>query len=80
MSSMIEGPGKPFNTVLLRRLLEPGQYTSLAFGKRCREAGILQSMGSVGDAYDNALSSDNQDENERLRRHARERMTGFAEG
>ncbi len=26
------------------------QYTSLAFGKRCREAGIRPSMGSVGDA------------------------------
>ncbi len=32
------------------------QYTSLAFGRRCREAGILTSMGSVGDAYDNALA------------------------
>jgi len=31
------------------------QYTSLAFGKRCREAGIRPSMGSVGDCYDNAL-------------------------
>ena len=31
------------------------QYTSLAFGKRCREAGVVQSMGSVGDAFDNAL-------------------------
>jgi putative transposase len=31
------------------------QYTSLAFGNRCREAGILPSMGSVGDCYDNAL-------------------------
>ena len=31
------------------------QYTSLAFGKRCREAGVRPSMGSVGDAYDNAL-------------------------
>jgi putative transposase len=31
------------------------QYTSLAFGSRCREAGIRPSMGSVGDAYDNAL-------------------------
>ena len=31
------------------------QYTSLAFGKRCREAGVVQSMGSVGDAYDNAM-------------------------
>jgi putative transposase len=28
------------------------QYTSLAFGKRCGEAGVLPSMGSVGDAYD----------------------------
>lgn len=31
------------------------QYTSLAFGKRCREKGVRPSMGSVGDAYDNAL-------------------------
>ena len=31
------------------------QYTSLAFGKRCREADVVQSMGSVGDAYDNAM-------------------------
>lgn len=31
------------------------QYTSLAFGKRCREAGVRPSMGSVGDAFDNAL-------------------------
>lgn len=31
------------------------QYTSLAFGSRCREAGILPSMGSVGDCFDNAL-------------------------
>jgi putative transposase len=32
------------------------QYTSIAFGLRCREAGIVQSMGSVGDAYDNAMA------------------------
>ena len=31
------------------------QYTSIAFGARCREAGIRPSTGSVGDAYDNAL-------------------------
>ena len=31
-----------------------GQYTSLAFGRRCGEAGVLPSMGSVGDAYVNA--------------------------
>jgi putative transposase len=32
------------------------QYTSLAFGRRCRESGIAQSMGSTGDAYDNAMA------------------------
>ena len=31
------------------------QYTSVAFGQRCAEAGGRPSMGSVGDAYDNAL-------------------------
>ncbi len=31
------------------------QYTSIAFGKRCREAGVRPSMGTVGDCYDNAL-------------------------
>jgi putative transposase len=31
------------------------QYTSIEFGKRCREAGIRPSMGSVGDCYDNAM-------------------------
>jgi putative transposase len=31
------------------------QYTSLAFGGRCREVGVRPSMGSVGDAYDNAM-------------------------
>ncbi len=33
-----------------------GQYTSLAFGKRLSESGIVSSMGSVGDAYDNAAA------------------------
>lgn len=32
------------------------QYTSYAFGKRCREAKVVPSMGSVGDAYDNAMA------------------------
>jgi putative transposase len=31
------------------------QYTSIEFGKRCREAGVRPSMGSVGDCYDNAM-------------------------
>lgn len=32
------------------------QYTSIEFGRRCREAGVRPSMGSVGDAYDNAMA------------------------
>jgi putative transposase len=39
-----------------RRLLEPTQYTSLPFGATLRESGILPSMGSRGDAYDNAAA------------------------
>ena len=31
------------------------QYTSIAFGLRCREAGVRPSMGSVGDCFDNAM-------------------------
>jgi putative transposase len=31
------------------------QYTSFAFGNRCKEAGVRPSTGSVGDAYDNAM-------------------------
>ena len=31
------------------------QYTSLDFGRRCCEACVRPSMGSVGDAYDNAM-------------------------
>jgi transposase InsO family protein len=33
------------------------QYTSWAFGTRLREAGLLASLGSVGDALDNALDN-----------------------
>ena len=32
------------------------QYTSYAFGKRCQEMSVMPSMGSVGDAYDNAMA------------------------
>ena len=42
------------------------QYTSYAFGKRCRDAGVMPSMGSIGDAYDNAMA-------ESFFRHARAR-------
>lgn len=32
------------------------QYASIAFGERCRKMGVRPSMGSVGDAYDNAMA------------------------
>jgi putative transposase len=32
------------------------QYTSLAFGRRLREAGLVASMGTAGDALDNAVA------------------------
>lgn len=31
------------------------QYTSWAFGQRIRSAGLLGSMGSIGDCYDNSM-------------------------
>jgi putative transposase len=40
---------------MLRQPFESAQYTSIAFGLRCKEAGVRPSMGSVGDAYDNAM-------------------------
>lgn len=48
----------PFHTSLVEVLLppvEPGQYTSIAFSNELREAGITGSIGTVGDALDNAL-------------------------
>jgi len=32
------------------------QYTSIAFGRRCKEANVRPSTGSVGDCYDNATA------------------------
>jgi len=41
---------------VLRRPLEPGQYTSIRYTERLAEAGIAPSVGSAGDAYDNAMA------------------------
>ena len=41
---------------VLQRLVESTQYTSVDFGKRCKEMDVRPSMGSVGDAYDNAMA------------------------
>jgi putative transposase len=44
------GPG------LIHHADHGSQSTSLACGRRCREAGSAASMGSVGDCFDNALA------------------------
>src|SRR5665213_1548547 len=33
----------------------PSQFTSWAFTRRAKESGLLPSMGSIGDCYDNAM-------------------------
>jgi len=50
---MALGQRRPHNVILHSD--QGSQYTPLAFGKRCKEAGVRPSMGSVGDAYDNAM-------------------------
>jgi transposase InsO family protein len=40
---------------VLRRPLEPGQDTSWAFTQRAKDSRLLPSMGTIGDAYDNAV-------------------------
>jgi hypothetical protein len=43
------------NKLALRRPVEPSQYTSLVFTRRCRSVGIDISIGSRGDCFDNAV-------------------------
>ena len=43
------------NNLVLRRPVEAGQFTSWAFSEQSRQAGLAPSMGTVGDAFDNAL-------------------------
>jgi len=40
----------------LRRPVESGQYTSIDYTQTLDDHGLLASVGSVGDAYDNALA------------------------
>lgn len=51
--NMAVGQRRPTNVV--HHSDQGCQYTSIAFGIRCREAGVRPSMGSSGDAYDNAM-------------------------
>jgi transposase InsO family protein len=40
---------------VLQRPVESGQFTSWAFTEKVRNAGLMPSFGSVGDALDNAM-------------------------
>jgi putative transposase len=40
----------------LRRPVESAQYTSIDYTQTLDDAGVLASIGTVGDAYDNALA------------------------
>ena len=41
---------------MLHRLIEPGQYLAIRYTERLDEAGVVNSVGSKGDSYDNALA------------------------
>ena len=41
---------------MLQRRVELAQYTAGEFRAACRSLGITQSMGTVGDSYDNAMA------------------------
>ena len=41
---------------MLQRTVEFAQYTSIAFGERCRAMSVRPPMGTVVDAYDDAIA------------------------
>jgi len=40
---------------VLQPPVEPRQYTCIDFGRTLRTSGVVASMGSIGDAFDNAM-------------------------
>jgi transposase InsO family protein len=58
VNSRIQPAGRPINTPtieVLPRPVEFTQFTSWAFTRRALDSGLLPSMGSIGDCYDNAV-------------------------
>jgi transposase InsO family protein len=49
-------PSQLLTLQVLRRPLEPRQYTSFAYGRRLAASELVASMGTVGDALDNAVA------------------------
>jgi putative transposase len=59
VNSFIQPAGLPIATPLLEVLQRPresAQYTSAQFNDALTDHGVLASLGSVGDAYDNAMA------------------------
>ena len=56
LDAMAAAVGKRRPKDVIHHRDQGGQYTSAAFGKRCGEAGVRPSTGSVGDACDNATA------------------------
>ena len=54
--SQVVAPLTHLQIEVLRRPVESAQYTSIAFTERLAAAGVSGSVGTVGDAYDNALA------------------------
>src|SRR6266542_2767364 len=46
----------PFKPTVLQPPVEYGEYTAEAYEQACRRLGVLQSMGRVGSALDNAAA------------------------
>jgi transposase InsO family protein len=49
-------PSHTSSLEVLRGPLDSAQYTSSDYRKLCTRFGITQSMGTVGDSYDNAMA------------------------
>jgi putative transposase len=48
-------PSQLLTVEVLRRPIESTQFASWAFTQRAKDSGLLPSMGSVGDCYDNSM-------------------------
>jgi transposase InsO family protein len=55
LSTPVAAPYRHLLIEVLRRPVEFAQFTSWAFTRRAIDSGLLPSMGSVGDCYDNAM-------------------------
>jgi transposase InsO family protein len=59
VNALIHSAGLPIATSTIEVLLRPvesTQFTSWTFTERARRAGLLPSLGSVGDPFDNAMA------------------------